>query len=353
MKFDAVDKDSTFSQVSFDASIQPKVKINPTKRVTGEVSTQTFIGSSGTVGIDVTSTSVGGIDFGATQNKPLIDFNHEGLSSITAGHQVNSWANAGTGGSTYNIGSNVGSPTKRDGITSGKPAISKDYVEFAQADHFIVPAATISNDYTAYVVFSYSSGFNFTPIYGSADERTLAPFIGTYKDGSEAGKIAALNSSVRDKVSIRHKGRNGLPATSSTTVSLPSFGDISTGFEDSINVLVIRRDAFGNIFFYDKNGNDIADIDALTPTTAQKDTTAQTVDTLVVTSPSKVSSVTITDDTDFRTDGDLVVERLGTVGDFTTNSFDGNLARFGVISRDIGAASCSKLATDLFNLYKI
>ena len=53
-----------------------------------------------------------------------------------------------------------------------------------------------------------------------------------------------------------------------------------------------------------------------------------------------------------RTDGPLKIERLGTVKDYTTFSFHGIIARFGVIEKDIGSASCSKLATDLFKFYK-
>ena len=57
--------------------------------------------------------------------------------------------------------------------------------------------------------------------------------------------------------------------------------------------------------------------------------------------------------TDYRTDGDLKIERLGTVADLAfSTAFIGRIARFGVIERDIGSASCSKLATDLFKFYK-
>ena len=59
--------------------------------------------------------------------------------------------------------------------------------------------------------------------------------------------------------------------------------------------------------------------------------------------------------TDGRTDGDLVIERLGTIGSINGATFgtEMHLARFGVIEKDIGSASCSKLATDLFNFYKV
>ena len=107
MKFDAVDESSTFSPVSYDSKIESKVHINPTKRVTGESSTQSFIGSTGTVGADVVSTTIAGIDFDIAENKPIVDYNHTDLESKTVGHEVNSWNNDGTGGNSYDIGSNV------------------------------------------------------------------------------------------------------------------------------------------------------------------------------------------------------------------------------------------------------
>ena len=90
MKFDAVDSESTFSNVSFNSDFNAKVRINPVKRVTGEISTQTFLGTTGTAGIDVASTSIGGIDFGIEANKPALDFNHEGISSVSNNSQINS-----------------------------------------------------------------------------------------------------------------------------------------------------------------------------------------------------------------------------------------------------------------------
>ena len=100
MKFDAVDSSSTFSNVSYNSDFNAKVRINPVKRVTGEISTQTFLGTTGTAGVDVASTSIGGIDFGIEANKPALDFNHEGISSVSNNTEISSWANAGTGGSS-------------------------------------------------------------------------------------------------------------------------------------------------------------------------------------------------------------------------------------------------------------
>lgn len=331
MKFDAVESESTFSNVTFDSGINTKVHINPVKRVTGEVSTQTFIGSTGAVGADATDTSIAGIDFGIEDNKPELDFNHEGLASIANTHEINGWDNAGTGGSSYDIGHNVGTPKKYDG-GDPKTAISKDFARFLEADHLIVPTYTAKDAYTAYVVFSYHSGANITPIYSSANTDTFGPFIGKYQAQPDGTIEKVMTES--NKVDVRHKGADGAPATSKTnntnlaTVSheFPLFGEFPD-FSMHLQVFVIRRDESNNMFFYNRDG----DLFAYIPP-----------------APGKVSAAT-----DFRTDGDLVIERLGTIGDLTLNTFDGNIGRFGVINKDIGSAACSKLATDLFNLYKI
>ena len=98
-------------------------------------------------------------------------------------------------------------------------------------------------------------------------------------------------------------------------------------------VFVIRRDSESNLYMYNKDGDLVGFIPAL--------------DT------SSLSYIKPTTATDYRTDGDLKIERLGTVADFAGDAFIGRIARFGVIERDIGSASCSKLATDLNNLYKV
>ena len=339
MKFDAVDSESTFSNVSFDSGISAKVHINPIKRITGDVSTQTFIGSTGTVGADITDTTIAGIDFGIEGNKPELDFNHEGLSGYANNAEVgydssNIWANAGTGGDTYDIESNDGAPKKING-GDAKTAISKDVVRFLEADHFTVPTYTATNDYTLYVVFSYHDGANVTPIYSSANTDTVGPFVGKFKANTDGTITNVLG--VSNQVDVRHKAADGAPATTKTnntnlgTVSheFPILGQ-APDFSMHLQVFVIRRDENNNMFFYNRDG----DVFAYIPPVAAPG--------------GKVSA-----STDFRTDGDLVIERLGTVGDLTADTFNGNIARFGVINKDIGSASCSKLATDLFNLYKI
>ena len=63
----------------------------------------------------------------------------------------------------------------------------------------------------------------------------------------------------------------------------------------------------------------------------------------------------LTKDSSARTDGNLLIERLGTVKDINSavaGSFRGFIARFGVIPKDIGVSKTRILAEDLFNFYK-
>jgi hypothetical protein len=336
MKFDAVDESSTFSPVSYDSKIESKVHINPTKRVTGEASTQSFIGSTGTVGADVVSTTIAGIDFGIAENKPIVDYNHTDLDGMSVGDELghgggsHHWDNAGTGGITYDIISNVGEPTVSD-VTD---YLSKRSASLDGSDHFIVPTLTVQNDYTLYV--AYQSKYAHA-IYSDGDGECFGPTIG--QTVADNGAITKMRSGSLGRFVTRHHDRFG--AFPNTDVNNEENGTVSyiyplTDVEEPqlFQVFVIRRDFESNLYMYNKDGDLVGFIPALDTSSIihSKPTTA----------------------TDYRTDGDLKIERLGTVADIAAGTaFVGRIARFGVIERDIGSASCSKLATDLNNLYKV
>tara|TARA_R100001086_G_C11792113_1_gene246537 strand:+ start:37 stop:540 length:504 start_codon:yes stop_codon:yes gene_type:complete len=82
-------------------------------------------------------------------------------------------------------------------------------------------------------------------------------------------------------------------------------------------VFVIRRDSSSNIYIYDTTG------------------------TAVASAPANTSGT-------YRTDLDVKVEHLG---NGQGEKFQGNLARFGVIDRDIGSPAAAQLAIDLTNKY--
>lgn len=329
MKFDAVDQSSTFSPVSYDSKIESKVHINPTKRVTGKVSTQTFIGSTGTVGADVASTTIGGIDFGISENQPLVDYNHTDLDTKTVGDEILAWDNAGTGGATYDISTNVGAPV----VAAATTEISKRTANFTVDDHFVIPTITISKEYTVYVVYHAKDA---NAIYGDADGEAFGFTLGQKVTGA-SGVIEKIRPSAVGNFTVRHHDRFGEPAftpVNNTDEGTESFLYPINDSEpiERLQAFVIRRDIYSNLYMYNKNGD------------------------LVGAIPGKPISggSSFTKNTDFLTDGDLKIERLATIADITANqSFVGKIARFGVIDRDIGSAACSKLATDLFNLYKV
>ena len=86
---------------------------------------------------------IGGIDFGV--NQPRVDYNHEGLSGFANNAEVTSWANAGSGGTAYNIATNVGTPHCTDPGTSQRGLTTKA-VQFNAGEHFIVPRVSIDSD---------------------------------------------------------------------------------------------------------------------------------------------------------------------------------------------------------------
>ena len=60
----------------------------------------------------------------------------------------------------------------------------------------------------------------------------------------------------------------------------------------------------------------------------------------------------VTEGTPGRTDGNLLIQQLGSSASNVTDSFSKTLGRFGIINRDTGDAFCSQLAQDLYDLYK-
>ena len=83
--------------------IQSKIKSQPTERVTQKI-------SSGDVGARFANI-IGEINFGARDNKPFVDYNHQSMHPVdntdivatAAAH----WRNAGTGGAAFNITTGV------------------------------------------------------------------------------------------------------------------------------------------------------------------------------------------------------------------------------------------------------
>lgn len=300
-------------------NVSPKIKTNPINVQTGD---RSFGDATA-----VTANTIAGINFNYTQ--PFIDYNHEGLASTTDASQINSWNNAGTGGSTYNISTNVGTPECVDPDVRDLGLAYKGAI-LSEGEHFIVPSATIKDDYTLYFVTSTNYGTDlynqsFNVLYGDAAGETLGPG-GLFKEDGAADKTQTSKVTF----SFRHSGKTGAPATLNAGRSI-----LQSNSDSDFNpchVFIIRRTVDHTIFVHDRTGKVIAQIDDVefsANTAFHKESHAPRC-----------------------TEGPLLIERLGTTADILTNHYQKQvLGRFGVIPSDIGYNESVRLAGDLYKLY--
>ena len=333
MKFDAANQSSTFNKAIVNGidDVIAKVSVNPTIMASGEISK----GDPQKIFTDV----IGEIYFG--DNKPSLDFNHEGLAKYSNADEITAWDNAGTGGSTYSIAANVGDPLNITGLSAAR-GLAKTSATIALDDYFVVPNAyKVSGAYTIYMCFRPNTDDDsLGVIYGDDSGDTMGMCFGNAVYDASGGIDKAEGKLSTFKV--RHDGRTGEPASVSTggtekgTVAYnfpENYIDIDTG--ETCHVFVIRRDKNFNMYLHSRTG----DLVGFIPGFSKYDT----ID-------GKITSL------DGMTDGELLIEQIGSGGGIVTTtgrgkSFNGSLARFGVIEKDIGTNAAATLATDLFNLY--
>jgi len=310
MRFDAVNKNSTFAQfVQEKESLSPVVPTLAVDTVSGEI-------SQGTESQKYQN-SIAGINFHG--NLPVVDYNHEVISSFSNGATITSWKNSGTGGGTYNI-SPGGSTTPSMVNAANQNNFSKNAVSILVDEYFNVPALTVINDYTIYAVIgTYGTSNGLAPLYGDADGETVG-FSGKFFEDAAVDKVSESNNTFN----IRHDGKLGAVAQAFTLSSLIGDGVNRPEGYNPCSVFIIRRDKDFNMILHDKTGEIISVIPASTGGRANDSG---------------------------QTDGDLLFERLGTTNE--VNAFKGQLARFGIIENDIGSNAASTLAKDLFNLYTL
>lgn len=321
MKFDVTSGESLSRKVELDSveSIVSKVSIKPTVINTGKL-------SAGDAETEYQGT-VGEIFFGIN-NLPALDFNHEGLKGYSDGAEVTEWRNSGTLGKTHSITSNVGAPLAR--VSSTTTDLSTTSVQTANSSYFIIPNSfEVEGEYTTYAVVNYvvtSDGVSSLLFGDDVGETVGHMFNGALAADGGVDKVTL----VRDVFSMRHSGRTGAVATVNTSVPFPEQQEYSAGSDETCEVVVIRRDSKSNLFLHNRSGEVIAEIRALTAQDTRNNLAA-----------------------DSMTDGNLLIQQLGSVNGLTTNATKGYLARFGVIKKDIGTAAASQLAQDLFNLYNL
>ena len=332
MKFDVTNKSSTFKKAVVRGvnDIVSKVVINPTNMTSGKISK----GDPAKVFTDV----IGEIYFG--DNKPSLDFNHEGLAKYSLNDEIASWDNAGTLGSTHSIVANVGDPKAMTTFSAAR-GLTRVNASIALDDYFVVPNAyTARGEYTMYMCIVPSGNEDgLGVIYGDDSGDTMGMCFGNVFYDANGG-IEKANQKL-STFKVRHDGRTGEPASVSTGST--ENGTVAYNFPENIldadtgetcHVFIIRRDKNSNMYLHGHTGDLVGFIPGFS-----------TYDTI----NGKLTSL------DGMTDGELLIEQLGSGGGIVatsgSKSFAGQIVRFGVIEKDIGTNAAATLATDLFNLY--
>ena len=345
MRFDALEQRAAFDDVVISnvTDIVAKIKSQPTERVSQKVS----VGDPASRFRNI----VGGINFGSTTNKPFLDYNHELLTGADDS-TLTLWRNSGTGSSTYNIANHTGTVTVQDEATAAATGLSKKCVQFAVGTFLNIPDVTIEDDYTIYFAIGdpgVGTG-SFGQLFGDDAGETLGfsnegySSLFTMRHNGLTGKPFEVNSDTDESGSIRYT----FPDKSRTT-------DI--GSRQFCYVFVIRRDKDFNVSLHNHEGEIVAFVPAFTERSTSK------VVSKIKSKPTDISkgiyektttpiTSKVTAGSSDRTDGNLLLQQLGSSGSNILSSFAGTLSRFGVIKRDIGAGSASQLAKDLYDLYK-
>ena len=301
----------------FDAEvvgdISAVVKSHPVNRVTGKASVVTDSGFTA-----VTSNTVNDINFGVVDHKPILDLDYRDAVFGGGGSTISAWANAGTGGSTYDYSSATGTVTALSGNIKSGFSQEIDTVRFLSNSYISLAAElTVTGEYTMYMV--YSTGTDATgktpPIIYGVDAGDTSGGIGL-----TSSLLDGLTPPTQDKIGIQYQERYGEPIKSDVLVPLD---DVTPC------VLVIRRDKDFNVFIYNASGDLVVAVPAN-----------------VYIAPRGPQNVAAGE-----TSGDLSVLHIGSANENTTDSFNGRLGRFGVIDKDIGSVEAQRIALALYDLY--
>lgn len=345
MKFDAVEKKAIFNNavISSVSNISTKIKSQPIDRISQQISTGDPASRFRNI--------IGGINFGSRANKPFLDYNHELLTGADDS-TLTLWRNSGTGSSAYNLANHTGTVTVQTEATALATGLSKACAQFAVGTFLNIPDVTIEDDYTIYfAIGDAGTGANsFGALFGDDDGETLGfssegyNSLFTMRHDGLSGNPFEIDANTDESGSVKY----AFPDKSRTT---------EIGSRQFCYTFVIRRDKDFNVYLHNHEGEIVAFVPAFTEKSTSK------VVTKIKSKPTEKSkgiyektttpiTSAVTAGTSGRTDGNLLLQRLGTAGTNVTSSFAGTLARFGVIKRDIGDSGASQLAKDLYSLYK-
>ena len=338
MKFDVVSSESTFREAVVDDvnDILPAITSAPVKTV----SKQPSIGRKA----KNFQSSIAGIFF---NELPVIDYNHENL--VQTHNAVNtSWKNSGTAGLDHNLSQQTGS-TRTQLASGGDNTLIKPAVLVGTSNAFNLDNVfEIKQDYTIYVAVNLnglagSATYGIGSLYGDLGGGGFG-FGGVPNDNGrfnsptmrQSKNIFAVRHSKTDSAALGNSTiLTGYPAsvdTTSTEDGSKSFAfpdpDPDAKDYDANHVFIVRRDILGNMFLHNRNGDIVGKL------------------------PAKTLEIDpeLTNSSDFRTDGDLVLGSLGEVGGAQSTQRL-QLYRFGVINSDIGASEAANLAAQLYSLY--
>ena len=345
MKFDAVEERAAFDDVVISnvTDIKARIKSQPTERISQKISTGDAASRFRNI--------IGGINFGSRANKPFLDYNHELLTGADDS-TLTLWRNSGTGSSAYNLANHTGTVTVQTEATALATGLSKTCAQFAANAFLNIPSATIEDDYTIYFAIGDPGvGTNsFGVLFGDDDGETLGfssegyNSLFTMRHAGLSGKPFEVDANTDENGSVRY----AFPDKSRTT---------EIGSRQFCYIFVIRRDKDFNVYLHNHEGEIVAFVPAFTEKSTSK------VVTKIKSKPTEKSkgiyektttpiTSKVTAGSSNRTDGNLLLEQLGSSDENITSSFSGTLARFGVIKRDIGDGNASQLAKDLYELYK-
>lgn len=339
--FDAVNKASNFDQVDFPDTEPIVIKVP-----SSPVNTFTKALSSGDEEQEFRNI-IAGVNFGSTKNLPIVDYNDTRVQTSDGTDPTSddddgafAWGNDGTGGGTYDI-ANSGSRgvtkiTAESTLTRAGTGLATVSAGIAVPAFLKMPSALrVKDDYTVYMTFG-----NALVTTGAYRSRNMGFMYGS-NDGScygiaqnypnTAGMIGVEPVGKKNVLQIRHEGLTGEPAEAKLkNYTFPVLDSSDSGNDQVCYVFVVRRDKKSNIFVHNHLGDVVAEFPALKTKRVKASTSG-------------------------RTDGDLLIETIGAVDviDSPTQfgGFFGNLARFGVIEKDIGNDQAVTIAQQLFARY--
>ena len=316
LEFDAVNQVSSFEE-SAAATVTGLLPKQPVV-----MSTQAISNDPASIDLtQTTTTTIADIVFTSPTLMPILDYNEDSLTSVVGqpvGHS-HAWNNAGTGGATYHINNDTGTPTHvRSGSGSTFSELRTDAVSIAAGEDLILTnEITVQDDYTMYMVL----GLNGYGSLGSAiidDGHVHIGFADASGNENTSSQFWIRHATASTRRPAYMQLNNADGGTTAYTYPDPKL-EAGTSVDDvgqTCYVFLLRRDKNSNLFLHNHTGAIVGYVPRLMG------------------------------GGEFATDGNLTFDRICT-------GFRGNIARFGVISTDIGAAESSRICQDLFEKYHI